>query len=206
MRWRKVFPGREDQVPLARRFVAGLLDGHPACEDAVLCVAELAANAVRHTASGHGGFFVTEVSWTGTTVRVAVADGGAHTEPVSRHLDPDALEETGHGLHVVARLSGRCGSDGDRRGRVVWAEFTTGEAAPSGACFPLCPEPAVTEDAATLAQRYAGWHTWFGRWTGQWWAVPRRNTTVPVVVLEPTAAALASRLDAMRERAGRAGR
>jgi anti-sigma regulatory factor (Ser/Thr protein kinase) len=81
VRWRKVFPDREDQVRQVRTFVAELLTGHPEWDDIAACAAELATNAIRHTASGRDGFFTTEVSWTGQTVRVAVADGGAATEP-----------------------------------------------------------------------------------------------------------------------------
>ncbi len=46
---RRVFPGRPEQVALARRFVARMLDGCPVADDAQLCASELASNAIRHT-------------------------------------------------------------------------------------------------------------------------------------------------------------
>ena len=121
MRWCKVFPGQEDQIPCVRTFVSQLLADHPDRADIVMCAAELAANAVRHTASGRDGFFATEVTWTGLTVRVAVADGGAGTWPP---LGPD-LTAAGadSGLGRLAQLASRCGTEGDHRGRVVWAQF-----------------------------------------------------------------------------------
>src|SRR5208283_6006013 len=62
------FPGRRDQVRHARAFVARFLDGHPAADDAILLVSELAANACAHSASGRpGGVFM---------VRAQVSDGG----------------------------------------------------------------------------------------------------------------------------------
>ncbi len=75
-----------------RRFLAELLAGHPERDDVALCATELATNAIRHTASGRGGFFAIELSWAGMTIRLAVADGGAPAGPVLRQRDPDTLE------------------------------------------------------------------------------------------------------------------
>jgi hypothetical protein len=47
VRWRRVFPGREDQVGHVRRFVAELLAGYPERDDVALCATELATNAIR---------------------------------------------------------------------------------------------------------------------------------------------------------------
>jgi hypothetical protein len=199
VRWRKVFPGREDQVGQVRTFVAELLAGHPERDDIVLCAAELATNAIRHTASGRDGFFTTEVSWEGLTVRVAVADGGAATEPfgaaVGRPKDADAER----GLDLLARLSASCGADGDSRGRVVWAQFvTSGDRAPPADGVPLVAGPAVRADTADLARRYPGWHIWFGPWTRQWWAMPRQPSADAALVCEPTSGALAGRLNILQ--------
>lgn len=198
MRWRKIFPGTEDQVREVRRFVGELLVGHPTCDDVVLCAAELATNAIRHTASGRDGSFVTEVSWTGRILRVAVADEGAPTAPVWRPTSADMLAENDRGLDILARLSASCGSDGDYRGRVVWAEFPAGSTAPDDACQPMSPQPGTSADADALAGQYAAWHTWFGRWTGQWWALPKQASGSVALIVEPTAGALARRLDALQ--------
>jgi anti-sigma regulatory factor (Ser/Thr protein kinase) len=200
VRWRKVFPGQEDQVREVRRFVAGLLADHPNCDDIVLCAAELATNAIRHTASGRDGSFVTEVSWTGQTARVAVGDEGAPTAPFWRQPSADIMAENDRGLDILARLSASCGADGDDRGRVVWAEFpSTAEGAHDHSCLPLSPQPATSADAATLAGRYAAWHTWFGHWTGQWWALAKQPSGPVVLIAEPTAGDLARRLDTLEE-------
>ena len=58
MRWQRVFAGVPAQVAEVRRFVAYLLDGCPARDALVPCASELSANAVVHTASGHGGSFM----------------------------------------------------------------------------------------------------------------------------------------------------
>jgi serine/threonine-protein kinase RsbW len=199
VRWRKVFPGRDDQVRQVRRFVAELLADHPGCDDIVLCAAELATNAIRHTASGRDGFFATEVSWTAGAVRIAIADGGAPTAPFSRQPGPNVLGEAHRGLDAVAQMSVSCGAEGDSRGRVVWAEFPPAtETAPTANGLPLAPEPATDADAAALAGRYAAWHTWFGYWTRQWWALSRQPSGPAVLIAEPTAAALARHLDALQ--------
>ena len=207
MRWRKVFPGREDQVREVRRFVAELLADHPDCDDIVLCAAELATNAIRHTASGRDGFFTTEVSWEGRTARVAVGDGGAPTAPFRREPGSNLMGEADRGLDILERLSASCGADGDHRGRVVWAEFHPTEATvEADACLPLSPEPATSADAATLAGQYAAWHTWFGPWTGQWWALPKQPSRSLTLIGESTAGALARRLDALQGDPRSAGR
>jgi hypothetical protein len=196
MRWCKVFPGQEDQIPYVRTFVSQLLADRPDRADIVTCAAELAANAVQHTASGRDGFFATEVTWTGLTVRVAVADGGADTAPP---IGPDpAIPDADGGLSLLAHLASRCGTEGDHRGRVVWAQFleTTGTA-PAATSAPLAAEQSTAAQAADLAERYQGWHTWFGKWTRQWWAIPKQASKATALITEPTAGALAQRLDAL---------
>ena len=78
LRWRRVFPGQEAELRQVRYWLAELLPDCPARGDVVTVTFELAANAVRHSASGLGGFFAVELSWLANpaTVRVAVADAG----------------------------------------------------------------------------------------------------------------------------------
>jgi hypothetical protein len=81
-RWRRVFPGQEAELRQVRYWLGELLPDCPARGDLVTVTIELAANAVRHSASGLGGFFAVELSWLAhpATVRVAVADaGGLHS-------------------------------------------------------------------------------------------------------------------------------
>lgn len=207
MRWCKVFPGQEDQIPDVAAFIAQLLGSHPDRDDITRCAAELAANAIRHTASGRDGCFATEVTWTGQTVRVAVSDGGADTVPFTGpSTAPDrtvSASQPEHGLGLLARLSSRWGTEGDYRGRVVWAQFlASSDSAPAATSVPLAAERSTAAQAADLAERYKGWHTWFGQWTRQWWAIPKQASATAALIAEPTAAALARRLDSLAQLSG----
>ena len=115
------------------------------------------------------------------------------------------MGETDRGRDILARLSTSCGADGEHRGRVGWAQFPAGTTLPADACLPLSPQPATSADAATLAGQYAAWHTWFGPWTGQWWALPKQASGTVTLIAEPTAGALARRLDALQGDSRRGG-
>lgn len=118
-RWRQVFAGEERQLAVLRLWLSSFLPACPAREDVACVATELGANAVRHTASGQGGWFAVEVTWHRSAVRVAVADSGAPSGPMVIS-DPDG--EHGRGLMLVRGLSFRSGVAGDRRGRLVWAD------------------------------------------------------------------------------------
>jgi hypothetical protein len=118
---RRVFPGHPEQVAHARRFVAQTLDGCPIVDEAVLCVSELASNALAHTASGRGGEFEVIVCRGEASALLAVYDDGSDTPPTARGLD--ATSENGRGLGVVALTASRWGHFGGRSGRVVWFEM-----------------------------------------------------------------------------------
>lgn len=110
------FPGRPEQVSQVRAFIAGFLDGHPAGDDAVLLVSELAANACAHSASGQpGGNFV---------IRIQVSDDGSvHAEVEDQGSTWDGSLggiESPHGLFLVRALSTTCGTRRGPRGWVTW--------------------------------------------------------------------------------------
>jgi serine/threonine-protein kinase RsbW len=128
-RWLRVFPGQTGQVPLARAFVAAALVGCPARETLLTCVSELAANAIKHTASGAGGMFAVEVRRPAPGVAlIVVTDAGGPRRPAV----PDAgdggeteLAEGGRGLALVAALASHWGYHAvPGGGRTVWAEAT----------------------------------------------------------------------------------
>jgi anti-sigma regulatory factor (Ser/Thr protein kinase) len=107
--------------------VTRALDGCPATDDAVLCVSELASNAIQHTCSGQGGRFQVLV-WRGrTSACVAVIDDGAPHGPEPRAPGPGDLAESGHGLRVIADLAAAWGHQdlgpSGLPGRAVWFQL-----------------------------------------------------------------------------------
>jgi len=117
--WSRAFPATTKQICESRRFLAGLLTGHPAADDALLCLSELATNATLHSRSAEpGGSFRVRVERRGDHIRVEVTDqGGPWQEQV-----PD--DQTGRGLLVVARLAHNWGRTGDEHtGWTTWFEI-----------------------------------------------------------------------------------
>jgi hypothetical protein len=94
------------------------------------CVSELCANAIAHTASGHGGVFTVEVDCSRDGVaRVAVTDDGGSSVPAAG--SPDLMAEGGRGLAMVAACASRWGFSEAYPGRTVWAEASWPVAVPS---------------------------------------------------------------------------
>jgi serine/threonine-protein kinase RsbW len=195
LRWRRVFPGHERQLGALRRWLASLLPDCPARDDVACVATEYGANAVRHTASGRGGWFAVEITWYGPVLRVAVADGGAPAEP--RVID-DPMGESGRGLVVVRALAVRTGVCGDHRGRLLWADIPwDGGGAPEPAAFRDPYEAAIRAGRDDLASRFAGVPTWFGRATLQWWALTGWDGLVTAPTARELADVLGRTLDAV---------
>jgi serine/threonine-protein kinase RsbW len=189
LRWRRVFPGEERQISVLRRWLTSLLPDCPAREDAAYVATELGSNAVRHTASGRGGWLTVEVTWHRAVLRVAVADCGSQTWP---RMIEDSADEHGRGLLLVRGLALRTGVCGDDRGRLVWADIPWPD--PRAVASPSWQEPyeaAIREAEVALAKRFVGVHAWFGRSTMQWWALPSWGE----LVTAPTARELATLLN-----------
>ncbi|MFB4302914.1 ATP-binding protein [Actinomadura sp. NTSP31] len=129
-------PGIERSVPYVRlflrdTFVPGYVaPGDELLADMALVVDELAANGIRHTASGKGGKFTISL-WAGRGVlRAEVTDDGANgARPVVRTV-PEG--ESGRGLHIVGALASRWGYRPEGAGTTVWAEFRVGGGRPQG--------------------------------------------------------------------------
>jgi len=188
MRWRRVFQGEEQQLAALRRWLELLLPDCPARDDVAIVATELGTNAIRHTASGRGGWFAVDITWHQPAVRVAVTDCGSPGRPQVID-DPDG--ERGRGLQVVKGLSTRTGACGDHRGRLVWADVPWGDAAAAEPASPQDPyEAAIGDGQAALASRFTGVPAWFGRSTLQWWALAGGK-----LLAAPTAQELASMLD-----------
>ena len=122
------FRGHPDQVAEARQFVSDLLEGVSATNDAILCVSELAGNAVAHSRSGQpGGWF---------TVRAAVSESGRLRIGISDQGGPWAPVQLsdgqhGRGLAIVRKLAQAWGVSTDSDGgRTVWFEVDCTPAGP----------------------------------------------------------------------------
>jgi serine/threonine-protein kinase RsbW len=115
----QVLSAHPRQVGAARAFLATVLDGCPAADDAILCISELASNAVLHSASrSPGGTFTVRAAMFDDHVRVEVEDNGGSWE--------DRLHHDGrpHGLDIVRELASDCGRHGSPlTGWVAWARL-----------------------------------------------------------------------------------
>jgi serine/threonine-protein kinase RsbW len=111
------FAARPAQVGAARRFLATLLPRVPVAAEAVLCLSELASNAISHSRSGNpGGWFTVRASHAGGLIRVEVEDQGGPWAPGG---NGDA--EGGRGLLIVAELATAWGRSGSSEaGWTVW--------------------------------------------------------------------------------------
>lgn len=113
-------------MPLVRKFVReAIIDW--ACDvradDVLLCVSELATNAVLHGVPPGRGFRV-HLHWeqVGGVLRVEVHDSGdGEVRPHDSWAAPD--EEGGRGLLLVAALADKWGVGERNPGKVVWCEF-----------------------------------------------------------------------------------
>jgi serine/threonine-protein kinase RsbW len=132
--WSRTFPGRAEFVGEARHFLAGIMCGGPAADDAILCLSELAANAVTHSDSGRpGGQFTVSVAVTGAAiwesgrvresdrVRIQVEDQGGQWD-----CSPREDGQHGRGLLIISRLASDWGIVGDGEiNRIVWFELAS---------------------------------------------------------------------------------
>jgi serine/threonine-protein kinase RsbW len=116
----QVLPARPDQVRVARAFLATVLAGCPAADDAIMCISELAANSCLHSASGKAGgtFTVRAEVHEGSYVWIEVEDNGG---PWEKRAHRDGRP---HGLDIVRAYAADWGIDGDPlTGWIVWARI-----------------------------------------------------------------------------------
>jgi serine/threonine-protein kinase RsbW len=113
------YPGRPEHVRQARADARGLLDGCPAADEVILCVSELAANAVMHSVSRRpGGTFAVRIqSFPGAYIRIEVDDDGGPW------LAPAPDPGSGRGLDIIGVLAAEWGVATRPAGRTVWARF-----------------------------------------------------------------------------------
>jgi anti-sigma regulatory factor (Ser/Thr protein kinase) len=121
--WSRAFPATPENVRKARHFLATILDGRPAADDAIACLSELVTNAATHSDSRlPNGRFTVHTQVQGNHLRVSVTDEGG---PWAQVPSPVGDEEHGRGLLIVAQLADRWGRTGDSdAGWTVWFEIT----------------------------------------------------------------------------------
>ncbi|MCW2904567.1 MAG: putative anti-sigma regulatory factor, serine/threonine protein kinase [Streptosporangiaceae bacterium] len=126
MSWRRTYPGRADQVVVARKFAVSLLAGSGREGEVEFIVAEFVSNALLYTRSGHvGGWFGLEIAIT-ELAYIAVTDlGGGRTVPTVRPEQVGGeLHEGGRGLLGVSKLAVAIGIHGSLDGgHTVWADL-----------------------------------------------------------------------------------
>jgi len=113
------YPSGPEHVRQVRADARGLLAGCPATDEVILCLSELAANAVLHSDSRRpGGTFTVRIeSCPGAYIRIEVEDdGGPWLVP---SLDPGS----GRGLDIIRALAAEWGVAASPAGRTVWARF-----------------------------------------------------------------------------------
>lgn len=120
----------DGSVACARDFTGAILrrwDIGARSDDIVVVVSELITNALRHARQA--------AAWPQRPVRLGLIHPGpcvlcAVSDPSDQlpaPREPDWLDETGRGLHVVSALSDDWGCTAPNRlGKVVWATFATG--------------------------------------------------------------------------------
>jgi len=110
-------------VPAARKFAYETLSGWGLAEaersdDVLLCVSELATNALVHRVPP-GRHFRVFLRYDGAVLRVEVHDSGSGVPRIV-----DEADEGGRGLLLVAALSDKWGGRQTGRGKTIWAEQT----------------------------------------------------------------------------------
>ncbi|WP_399891210.1 ATP-binding protein [Streptomyces sp. BBFR51] len=109
-------------VPAARAFAREALAQwgvRGRADDVVLCVSELATNALVHGVPAGRGFLLRLLPC-GDGVRVEVHDSGGGVPAVP--LDPGESDEGGRGLLLVSELADKWGVAEREPGKIVWFE------------------------------------------------------------------------------------
>ncbi|MCX4527373.1 ATP-binding protein [Streptomyces sp. NBC_01551] len=118
----RLYPRSRQTIGSAREFTGVTLDAWGVTSrryDLLLCVSELATNALLHGVPPGRGYRLRLLRFEGV-VRVEVHDSGAGRPRIAER-DPSA--ERGRGLLLVAALADRWGVGVRTPGKVVWAEF-----------------------------------------------------------------------------------
>ncbi|MEV0090246.1 ATP-binding protein [Streptomyces sp. NPDC050738] len=123
---REVFCRRERRsIPIARAFARDALDGwgwQDRAADVLLCVSELATNALLHGVPPGRGFRLHLIREGETRLRVELHDSGPGEIP-SPDRPPSPYDESGRGLLLVEACADKWGVADRRPGKTVWCTF-----------------------------------------------------------------------------------
>ncbi|MBT2456634.1 ATP-binding protein [Streptomyces sp. ISL-86] len=118
----RFYPRSRQTVASAREFTAVTLDAWGVTsrrDEMLLCVSELATNALLHGVPPGRCYHLRLFRFEGT-VRVEVHDSGGGRPRVA---DRDETGERGRGLLLVAAVADRWGVGPRSPGKIVWCEF-----------------------------------------------------------------------------------
>ncbi len=90
-------------------------------DEMLLCVSELATNALRHGVPAGRGYRLRLLAFEDTTVRIEVHDSGPGRSRIEQRGSGGA--QGGRGLHLVAAFADAWGVLPRTPGKVVWCEF-----------------------------------------------------------------------------------
>jgi hypothetical protein len=123
-RWTVTFEGLPERLSDVRRFTVKALGDARGVDDVVLVVSELAANAIRHSASGApDGSFTLNLAAFSDHWHIRVDDQGSSKTPRVLPADEQQDDEAGRGLPLVVAVARAWGVLGDTVGRTVWADI-----------------------------------------------------------------------------------
>ncbi|MEU9196197.1 ATP-binding protein [Streptomyces hundungensis] len=112
---------RRQSVPAAREFAEVALSDwgfFHRIDDILLCVSELATNALLHGVPPGRGFLLRMALCGGAVLRVEVQDSGGGAPRIT-----DAADEGGRGLLLVEAVADKWGVGEREPGKAVWCEF-----------------------------------------------------------------------------------
>ncbi|MEG3626884.1 ATP-binding protein [Streptomyces poriticola] len=122
----RLFRRERRSVPAARAFAWVTLADWEACgraDDVLLCVSELATNALVHGVPPGRGFLLKVIGYGDGCVRIEVHDSGGGVPAVPSSAPGSEPGEGGRGLVLVSELSDKWGVGERSPGKVVWCEF-----------------------------------------------------------------------------------
>lgn len=121
--WIATLPGVEESIPALRRQAREKLAAYlEETDDLLVCLTEVATNAIRHTLSGDGGKFTVYFTVSNQEILISVADEGGTLTRAEIVENPE--DTCGRGLRLVDGLAARWGSLRCRSGSIVWFAFT----------------------------------------------------------------------------------